>query len=190
MENWNRRNNHNDLLQCSGPSLTDASFWKTELQSALQQIGWTRTNDTQITNRRNSLLRQPTMCYPVKQSQGDFCMMQRWSRHHYIMMLFRIVSGLWDEVTPHYVNWVVVLQGNHRKDLNLHPQKGHEHSIRPARYGTKHISPTALAWVTGAGFEPANSGLWAQNDTASPPRAKNRSNNRTTDRSLANIASD
>ena len=125
------------------------------------------------------------MCYPVKQSQGDFCMMQRWSRHHYIMMLFRIVSGLWDEVTPHYVNWVVVLQGNHRKDLNLHPQKGHEHSIRPARYGTKHISPTALAWVTGAGFEPANSGLWAQNDTASPPRAKNRSNNRTTDRSFA-----
>lgn len=102
-----------------------------------------------------------------------------------IMMLFRIVSGLWDEVTPHYVNWVVVLQGNHRKDLNRHPQKGHEHSIRLARYGTKHISPTALAWVTGAGFEPANSGLWAQNDTTSPPRAKNRSNNRTTDRSLA-----
>ena len=70
------------------------------------------------------------------------------------------------------------------------PAEGHEQSIRPARYGTKHISPTALAWVTGAGFEPANSGLWAQNDTASPPRAKNRSNNRTTDRSLANIASD
>ena len=40
------------------------------------------------------------------------------------MMLFRIVSGLWDEVTPRYVNWVVVLQGNHRKDLNRHPQKG------------------------------------------------------------------
>ena len=103
----------------------------------------------------------------------------------FTMMLFRIVSGLWDEVTPHYVNWVVVLQGYHRKDLNRHPQKEHEHSIRLARYGTKHISPTALAWVTGAGFEPANSGLWAQNDTTSPPRAKNRSNNRTTDRSLA-----
>ena len=40
------------------------------------------------------------------------------------MMLFRIVSGLWDEVTPHYVNWVVVLQGNHRKDLNRHPPRG------------------------------------------------------------------
>ena len=154
------------------------------------QIGWSRTNDTWITNRRIPLLRQPTMCYPVKQSQGDFCMMQRWLRHHYIMMLFRIVSGLWDEVTPRYVNWVIYyMHGNIRKDLNRHPE-GHNSIAYQLLWNEGFLSYGTCSFVTGAGFEPANSGLWAQNDTTSPPRAKNRSNNRTTDRSLANIASD
>ena len=190
MLNLNRRNYHNDLLHCSThpwrmlPSgrLSYNLFFADRLESNQRHMDY-KSKDSVIT-AADYVLPSETIA--------------RWLLHDatvitaslLTMMLFRIVSGLWDEVTPHYVNWVVVLQGNHRKDLYRHPQKGHEHSIRPARYGTKHISPTALAWVTGAGFEPANSGLWAQNDTTSPPRAKNRSNNRTTDRSLANIASD
>ena len=102
-----------------------------------------------------------------------------------IMMLFRIVSGLWDEVTPRYVNWVIYyMHGNIRKDLNRHPE-GHNSIAYQLLWNEGFLSYGTCSFVTGAGFEPANSGLWAQNDTTSPPHAKNRSNNRTTDRSFA-----
>ena len=94
-----------------------------------------------------------------------------------IMMLFRIVSGLWDEVTPHYVNWVIYyMHGNIRKDLNRHPE-GHNSIAYQLLWNEGFLSYGTCSFVTGAGFEPANSGLWAQNDTASPPRDINRSNN-------------
>ena len=118
--------------------------------ATIKKISWIRTNDTWIPTRRNSLFTAADLIWcPVIQSQGNFCITQRWLRHLFIdVPPYR--SGLWDEVTPHYVNWAFF----------------YDH-------------------VTGAGFEPANSGLWAQNDTTSPPRDRNRSYYRTTDRGFA-----
>ena len=181
--------------------------------ATIKKISWIRTNDTWIPTRRNSLFTAADLIWcPVIQSQGNFCITQRWLRHLFIdVPPYR--SGLWDEVTPHYVNWAIFYffcKATFGKDLKRHPLKGtstahyqlvmarsilfprHLHVLRGQDSNVcarREQKPSLLglcrAAAKGALYEPANSGLWAQNATTSPPRDRNRSYYRTTDRGFA-----